>query len=92
MACTIRSVGSKLMAKDNAQHDSVSIEELGDGLRSDVASLKREVTSMSLDLGRLRKTQESLSLAYVIKLLRSALASMPEELQMVRGDRDSCYL
>ena len=82
--CTTRILESRSTAKDNAQDGIEFIEALGDGWRSEVATLGRKITSMSLDLGRLGKPQESSNLAYVISLLRSASASMLEELQMVK--------
>lgn len=82
--CTTRIIESRSMAKDNAQDGIEFIEALGDGWRSEVASLEKKVMSMSRDLGRLGEPQESSNLAYVISLLRSASASKLEELQMVK--------
>ncbi|KAG7009866.1 hypothetical protein G7Y79_00001g001380 [Physcia stellaris] len=84
LECTTRIRKSRSTAKDNAQDGIEFIEALGDGWRSEVASLEKELMSMSLDLGRLGEPQESSNLAYVISLLKSASASKLEELQMVR--------
>ena len=84
LVCTTRIRESRSMAKDNAQDGIEFVEALGDGWRSEVASLEKELMSMSLDLGRLGEPQESSNLAYVISLLKSASASKLEELQMVR--------
>ena len=61
------------------------IEELGAGWRSEVAIMERRLASVKRELNKSGKPQDGSTLAHVVRLLKSATASMIEELWVIRS-------